>query len=187
MAGKNVCITQSMFDGLCMIAFGNPASAYNCADQLVDAGAKAADGKPPKADIARIWANSVTANPSNRNAEAQFVMTGEVPSSIKLKTSEQLMKDGIAADNVAVTKAQARNPAYPWKSKLGNGPQTGQRVDASYGKPTPDQLAQWERSYFLNTGQAAPGSTLTVAQLGDKYGSAHKGGNVPPNAPTQVA
>jgi hypothetical protein len=184
---KNVCITQSMFDGLCMAAFGNPASAYNMADALVASGARSADGKPTKEDIAKIWANSVTANPSNRNAEAQFVMTGEVPPSIKIKSAEQLMKDGVNADKTAVLKGQARNPAYPWKSKLGNGPVTGQRVDASYGKPTSEQLAQWERSYYLNTGQPAPGTQLAESQLSTKYGAAHKDGNVPPNAPTQVA
>ena len=186
MAGKNVCITQSMFDGLCMIAFGSPASAYDCADKLVDAGAAAADGKPTRADIAKIWGNSVTANPSNRNAEAQFVMTGEVPPSIKIKSSEELKKAGIDSDRQAVTNNRARNPAYPWRSSLGNGPSNGQRVDAAYGKPTAQQLAQWERSYYLNTGQQAPGTTLTTQQLAAKHGSPHQGGNVPPNQPTQV-
>ena len=187
MAGKNVCITQSMFDGLCMAAYGNPQSAYQMADQLVEAGAKAADGKPPRADIARIWANSVSANANQRNAEAQFVMTGEVPSSVRLKSPEQLMRDGIEADRQAVANARARNPAYPWRSPLGNGPQTGQRVDAAYGRPTPTQLSQWERSYYLNTGQQAPGTTLTPQQLAAKHGSPHQGGNNPPNQPTQVA
>lgn len=57
-------------------------------------------------------------------------------------------------------------------------------VDSEYGKPTSDQLAQYERSYYLNTGKAAPGTTLTVEQLRIKYGPPHTGGNSPPNAPT---
>lgn len=187
IGNKNVCITQSMFDGLCLAAFGNPESAYKMADELAASGARSADGKPAKEDIAKIWANSVTANPSNRNAEAQFVMTGEVPPSIKIKSAEELMKKGVEADRTAVLKGQARNPAYPWKTKLGNGSQNAQRVDASYGKPTPEQLAQWERSYYLNTGKPAPGTQLSENQLSAKYGSAHKDGNVPPNAPTPVA
>jgi hypothetical protein len=187
MAGKNVCITQSQFDGLCMAAYGNPQSAYQMTDQLVEAGSKAPDGKPPRADIARIWANSVSANANQRNAEAQFVMTGEVPSSVRIRTPEQLMRDGIESDRQAVANARARNPAYPWKSSLGNGPQTGQRVDAAYGRPTPTQLAQWERSYYLNTGQQAPGTTLTTQQLAAKHGSSHQGANNPPNQPTQTA
>lgn len=57
-------------------------------------------------------------------------------------------------------------------------------IDAEYGKPTSEQLTQYERSYYLNTGKAAPGTTLTVEQLRIKYGSPHTGGNSPPNAPT---
>lgn len=61
---------------------------------------------------------------------------------------------------------------------------TRRGVDSSYGKPTSDQFAQYERSYFLNTGKAAPGTTLTVEQLRAKYGAPHINGNSPPNAPT---
>lgn len=56
--------------------------------------------------------------------------------------------------------------------------------DATFGKATAEQMTQWERSYFLNTGQPAPGTNLTLEQLKAKYGNPHIDGNQPPNAPS---
>lgn len=61
---------------------------------------------------------------------------------------------------------------------------TRRGVDSEYGRANPEQMVQYERSYYLNTGQPAPGTTLTVEQLRAKYGAPHTGGNSPPNAPT---
>lgn len=61
---------------------------------------------------------------------------------------------------------------------------TLRRRDSVFGQPSSEQLEQWERSYYLNTGQPAPGTKLTLEQLQAKYGSPHINGNSPPNAPT---
>jgi hypothetical protein len=70
-----------------------------------------------------------------------------------------------------------------WKGNLGNGAQTGARVQTAYGKPTSQHQGQWERSNYLNTGTVPYGSQLTLSQLADKYGQPHTGGNVPPGMP----
>jgi hypothetical protein len=113
-------------------------------------------------------------------------MTGKGNPDDANKSASQLMQQGLKADQIAVTNNKARNPQNPWRSSLGNGPQTGNRVEAAYGAPTPTQFGQWERSAYLNTGTVPAGSKLTVQQLQDKYGAPHSGGNVPPNSPTAV-
>jgi hypothetical protein len=187
IAGRNICITQAVFDALVIAGYSNPASAKKMAQQVVDSGARSADGKPQAQDIAKIWASSAyVGNTDQRNADAQFALSGSVPSSFRLKTAEQARNDGVAKDRDAVLKDRARVPAYPWQGKLGNGPKTGAAKETKVGKPTPEQLSQWERSYFLNTGKQAPGTNLSIDQLIIKYGSPHIGENSPPNQPTQA-
>lgn len=185
MAGRNVCLTQSMLDALIIAAYSDSAMASDMAKQVVDSGANSGDGRPLPKDIAKIWANSPYAgNSDQRNADVHHVLAGSVPSSFKPKSAEQILNDGIMKDQNAVLKNQALNPAYPWNGKLGNGTTPGKTKDTAYVKPTPEQLAQWERSYYLNKGRQAPGTRLTQDQLRAKYGSSHTDGNSPPNAPT---
>lgn len=185
--GKNVCLTQSHIDALIMAAYGNPGQANEMARKLVASGAAQADGKPRKEDIASIWANSGYSNSANqRNSEAKFAMTGKPNSDARSLSAGQLKTQGIKADETAVRNNKARNPQNPWPTPLGNGPQTGTKSDTSYGKPSTQQLAQWERSAYLNTGAVPTGSSLTVTQLRDKYGAPHTDGNVPPGAPDKA-
>ena len=179
MEGKNVCITQAQFDALCMAAYGNPSQANNMTDQLVDAAAKSPDGRASNADVARIWANSRYSDDGNqRNAEAQYALTGNVPPGVRMKTPEQLAAEGQAADLRAVRDNRAQNPQYSsWRSELGNGPQTGTRVDPAFGARSSMQRDQYERSYYLNNGQAPPGSRYTADQLSSRYGAPQTGGN----------
>lgn len=182
-AGKNVCITQAHIDALIMAAYGNPAEANKMAAALVASGAASPDGKPRNEDIAKIWANARYSNSaSQRSSEARFAMTGKPNGDAKSFDAAKLLKQGVAADRLAVANNKARNPQNPWPTALGNGPKTGQSTEASYGKPTPQQFAQWERSCYLNTGTVPYGSNLTLAQLRDKYGAPHIGGNFPPAA-----
>lgn len=184
-AGKNVCITQSHIDALIMAAYGNPSEANKMAAALVASGAASPDGKPRNEDIAKIWANARYSNSaSQRSSEARFAMTGKPNGDAKSFDAAKLLKQGVAADRLAVSNNKARNPQNPWPTALGNGPKTGQSTEASYGKPTPQQFAQWERSCYLNTGTVPYGSNLTLAQLRDKYGAPHIGGNFPP--PPQI-
>ena len=186
-AGKNVCLTQSHIDALIMAAYGNPSQANEMARKLVASGAAQADGKPRKEDIASIWANSTYSNSGNqRNSEAKFAMTGKPNGDARSLTAEQLKAQGVKSDETAVRNGKARNPQDPWPTPLGNGPKTGAKSDASYGKPTTQQFGQWERSAYLNTGAVPTGSTLTLTQLRDKYGEAHTGGNIPPSAPDKA-
>ena len=186
--GKNVCLTQSNVDALIMAAYGNPSQANDMARKLVASGAAQADGKPRKEDIASIWANSGYSNSANqRNSEAKFAMTGKPNGDARSLTAEQLMTQGVKSDETAVRNNKARNPQNPWASPLGNGPQTGNKTDPAYGKPTTQQLGQWERSSYLNTGKVPTGSNLTATQLRDKYGAPHIGGNVPPGAPDKAS
>ena len=102
----------------------------------------------------------------------------------KIQTQDQLRDRGVASDEAAIKTNKARNPQTPWSKPLGNGPSTGERIEAAYGPPTPQQAAQWERSAYLNTGKVPHGVNLTLEQLKDKYGLPHIGGNYPPGAPT---
>jgi len=186
--GKNVCITQSQIDALIMAAYGNPSAANKMAEALVASGAAQADGKPTNADIAKIWANSSYSNSANqRNAEAKYAMTGEANADTRSQTQSQLMAAGVKSDEVAIKNNKARNPRDPWPTALGNGPKTGAKSDAAYGKPTAQQANQWERSCYLNTGNIPTGSNLTLTQLRDKYGEPHTGSNYPPGAPTKTS
>jgi len=188
MAGKNVCITQSQIDALIMAAYGNPAQANNMAKQLVASGLSAPDGKPTNADIASIWANSSYSNSANqRSSEAKYAMTGSANADTKSSSAAQLMASGVKSDEVAIKNSKARNPRDQWVTALGNGPKTGNKSDAMYGKPTAQQFGQWERSCYLNTGNVPYGANLTAAQLRDKYGAPHTSGNVPPSTPTAPA
>jgi hypothetical protein len=151
----------------------------------VASGARSADGKPLNADVAQIWANSKYSNNANqRNNEAAYAMTGKVNGDSKSGDPVKQMNAGIKADEAAVRNNKARNPDTAWSSALGNGPRTGVKKDASYTKPTAQQAGQWERSYYLNTGNGPSNSNLTTAQLRDKYGAPHIGSNYPPGAPT---
>jgi len=171
-AGKNVCITQAQIDALIMAAYGNPGQANTMAKQLVQSAASQSDGKPTRADIAKIWANSTYSNSSNqRDSEARYAMTGKHNPDSPNKSPEQLMQQGMKSDQNAVLNGKARNPQTPWRGGLGNGPQTGNRVEAAYGPPTSQQFGQYERSSWLNTGQVPSGSKLTAQQLQDKYGA----------------
>jgi len=187
-AGRQVCITQSQIDALIMAAYGNPAAAKKMAEDLVASGAASVDGKPTKQDIAKIWANSPYSNSANqRNSEANYAMTGKPNADARNMTQDQLRTKGVSADEAAVKNNKARNPQNPWTRSLGNGPSTGEKVEAAYGPPTPTQAAQWERSAYLNTGKVPHGVNLTLQQLKDKYGEPHIGGNFPPSAPTKPA
>ena len=187
-AGKTVCITQSQIDALIMAAYGNPSAANKMAEALVASGAASADGKPTNEDIAKIWANSSYSNSANqRSAEAKYAMVGEVNADTRNQTQQQLMTAGVKSDEAAVKNGKARNPRDQWTTPLGNGPKTGSKSEAAYGKPTAQQLGQWERSYYLNTGNVPYASNLTIEQLRDKYGAPHTSANVPPNAPTAVS
>jgi hypothetical protein len=184
-AGKEVCITQSQIDALIIAAYSNPSAANNMAKELVASGARSADGKPTNEDVAKIWANGKYSNSSGqRNNEAAYAMTGKINGDAKSADPGKQMQAGIKADEAAIRNNKARNPDTPWARSLGNGPQTGEKKDASYTKPTAQQSGQWERSYYLNTGKVPTGSNLTVEQLRDKYGSPHTGGNYPPSAPS---
>jgi hypothetical protein len=185
-AGKPVCITQSQIDALIMASYSSPASADKMAQALVQAAAATADGKPTNEDVARIWANSPYNNSSKvRNSDARYAMTGKPNSDTRVMEPEQLMKEGIKRDLSRLKNNKVQLPdSAAWRGPYGNGGQTGTRVDNTYGKPTPQHLAQWERSYYLNTGAVPYGSNLTVEQLRDKYGAPHIGGNNPPGAPT---
>lgn len=190
-AGKNVCITQAHIDALIMAAYMNPSVARNMAKSVVQSGANSADGRPQNADIASIWANARYSNSaSQRNSEANFAMTGKPNGDTTTISPEKLRTAGVKADKDAVAYNKARNPKFTWlgfktwKTKLGNGPTTGEQFETGYGKPTAQQLGQWERSCFLNTGSIPLGSNLTLAQLRDKYGEPHTGDNFPPAAKT---
>lgn len=188
MAGRSVCVTQAMVDALIIAGYSDPSTATNMAKQVVDSGASSADGKPLPKDLAKIWASSPYAGDSDqRNGDLHHVLAGSVPSSFKPKSLEQLLNDGIKKDQNAVLNNQALNPAYPWNGKLGNGTAPGKTKDTAFVKPTPEQLAQWERSYYLNKGRQAPGTRLAPNQLRTKYGAAHIDGNFPPNAPSAAA
>lgn len=186
-AGKQVCITQAQVDALIMASYGNPSESYRMAQQLVDSGASSADGKPTNEAIATIWANSRYSNSAdNRNSEARYAMTGKPNPSMRIKNADQLRAEGVQIDGAAVANNKARNPDGQWRSGLGNGASTGDTIQAKYTAPTAQQLAQWERSYYLNTGKPAPGTNLTLQQLQDKYGTPQTGDNNPPGAPTKV-
>jgi hypothetical protein len=181
-AGKTVCITQSQIDALIMASYSSPASADKMAQALVQAAAASADGKATNEDIARIWANTPYNNSSNvRNSDARFAMTGKPNANTRVMEPSQLMNEGIKRDLSKLKSNKVQIPqSNEWRTPYGNGGQTGTRVECAYGKPTPQHLAQWERSYYLNTGLVPYGSNLTPAQLRDKYGAPHTGENFPP-------
>ena len=185
-AGKQVCITQSQVDALIMAAYGRPSAAYQMAQQLVNSGAKASDGKPTKEDIASIWANSSYSNDAKtRNSEARYAMTGTVNPDMRILNSDQLRDTGVKSDANAVKSNKAANPDGQWSSALGSGPSGSTKLQARYSAPTSQQFSQWERSCYLNTGIIPTGSNLTLEQLKDKYGAVQTGSNVPPGTPTK--
>ena len=185
-AGKPICITQSQIDALIMASYSSPASADKMAQALVQAAAATADGKPTNEDVAKIWANSPYNNSSKvRNSDAKYAMTGKPNSDTRVMEPEQLQAEGIKRDLSRLKNNKVQLPdTAGWRTPYGNGGQTGTKVENTYGKPTPQHLAQWERSYYLNTGNVPYGSNLTVEQLRDKYGSPHTGGNNPPGKAT---
>lgn len=122
IAGAPMCLTQAMFDSLVIAGYSDPSAAADMAGSVVDSALSNATGKPLPEDIAKIWANSGYAGTSNqRNADAQYVLGGSVPSSFTPNDPEKALNAGIAADKMAVLKNRATNPAYPWESKDGNG------------------------------------------------------------------
>jgi hypothetical protein len=169
-----------------MASYSSPASADKMAQDLVQAAASTADGKPTNEAIAKIWANSPYNNSSKvRNSDAKYAMTGKPNSDTRVMEPEQLQAEGIKRDLLRLKNNKVQLPdTAGWRTPYGNGGQTGTKVENTYGKPTPQHLAQWERSYYLNTGNVPYGSNLTVEQLRDKYGSPHTGGNNPPSAPS---
>lgn len=183
-AGKPVCITQSQIDALIMASYSNPASADKMAAALVQAAAASADGRPPNADIAKIWANSPYNNSSKvRDSDAKYAMTGKPNADTRVMEPSKLQEEGIKRDLSRLKNNKVQLPqSNEWRGPYGNGGATGTRVENTYGKPTPQHLAQWERSYYLNTGNVPYGSNLTLAQLRDKYGAPHIDGNFPPAA-----
>jgi hypothetical protein len=110
-------------------------------------------------------------------------MTGKQNGDKKSGDPIKQMNAGVKADEAAIRNNKARNPDTPWPGTLGNGPQTGNKSESAYTKPTPTQFGQWERSCYLNTGKVPSGSNLTLLQLRDKYGAPHIGGNYPPGTP----
>lgn len=188
-AGKTICITQSQIDALIMASYSSPVSANRMAQELVEAAAATADGKPTNEAIAKIWANSPYNNSGKvRNSDAKYAMTGTPNADTRVMKPEQLQAEGIKRDLSRLKNNKVQLPdSSGWRTPYGNGGQTGTKVENTYGKPTPQHLAQWERSYYLNTGSVPYASNLTLEQLRDKYGAAHTSGNVPPNAPTAVS
>jgi len=186
-AGKTICITQSQIDALIMASYGNPASADRMATDLVAAAASTSDGKPTNEDIAKIWANSPYNNSAKvRDSDARYAMTGKPNPSTLVLQPEALRDSGIKNDLSRLKNNKVQLPeSSDWRSPLGNGGQTGNRVNCAYGRATPQHLAQIERSYYLNTGKAAPTTSLTIEQLRDKYGAPHLDGNTPPSSPTK--
>jgi hypothetical protein len=184
-AGKTVCITQSQIDALIMASYGNPARADQMAGDLVSSAAKSADGKATNEDVANIWANSTYNNDSKaRNSDAKYAMTGTPNPDSFPKEATRMRDEGMKIDGARIKNDNVPLPATnDWKGGLGNGPQTGNKVQTAYGKPTSQHLAQWERSNYLNTGAVPYGSPLTIEQLRDKYGAPHIAGNVPPGMP----
>lgn len=131
IAGQPICVTQAMFDSLVIAAYSSPTTSDVMSELLVESATNNATGKPLPADVAKIWANSGYVETSNqRNADAQYVLTGSVPSSFKPNTAEKALTEGTRADQMAVLKNRASNPAYPWNSKDGNGPGTGPEIMA---------------------------------------------------------
>ena len=187
-AGREVCITQAHIDALIIAAYGNPAAANGMAKELIASGASSADGKPTNEDIAKIWANGKYSNSAKeKNNEAAYAMTGKVNGDTKTADPIKQMSAGVKADEAAIRNNKARNPDSPWSRSLGNGPQTGTKVETAYTKPSPTQFGQWERSCYLNTGKIPQGSNLTLAQLRDKYGATHTGSNYPPSTAAPAA
>lgn len=186
---KKVCITQSQIDGLIMASYGNPVNADKMAVALVGAAASTADGKATNEDIAKIWANTPYNNDSKiRNSDAKYVMTGKPNADTRVMEPAQLKAEGIKRDLSRLKNNKIQLPqTNEWRTPYGNGGATGTKVGNTYGKPTPQHLAQWERSYYLNTGEVPFGSSLTLTQLRDKYGAPHSDGNVPPSAPDKVS
>jgi len=183
-AGRQVCITQAQIDALIMAAYGSPSVAKQMAADLVKDAAASPDGKATKQGIAKIWANAGYSNNANqRNSEANYAIYGKPNADARNMTQAQLRDKGVASDEAAIKNNKARNPQTPWTRSLGNGPSTGERVEAAYGPPTPTQAAQWERSAYLNTGKVPTGVNLTLQQLRDKYGPPHTDGNYPPGTP----
>jgi len=172
-----------------MASYGSPASADKMAADLVASAAKSADGKATNEDIANIWANTPYNNDSKvRNSDAKYAMTGTPNPDTRIKEPEFLRDEGVKIDAARMKNNNVPIPASgEWRGELGNGGQTGNRVQTAYGKPTPQHVAQWERSCYLNTGTVPYGSQLTVEQLRDKYGAPHLGGNVPPGMPDKKA
>ena len=183
-AGKPVCITQSQIDALIMASYSNPASADKMAVALIESAAASPDGKPSNADIAKIWANSPYNNSAAvRSSDAKYAMTGKPNADTRVMEPAQLQAEGIKRDLSRLKNNKVQLPqSNDWRGPYGNGGATGTRVENTYGKPTPQHLAQWERSYYLNTGNVPYGSSLTLAQLRDKYGAPHIDGNFPPAA-----
>jgi len=185
LAGKQVCITQSQVDALIMAAYGNPSAAIKMAALLVESGAKTSDGKPTNEDIATIWANSRYNNSADyKNSDARYAMIGKPNAGTRSLSQDRLREQGVKSDLSAIKNNKAANPSQPWDSALGGGPKGTQTVAASYGAPSAQQKAQFERSYYLNTGNVAPTSNLTTAQLRDKYGVMQVASNAPNNTAT---
>jgi len=187
-AGKNVCLTQSQIDALIMASYNFPAMADKMAVDLCNAAAKNADGKATNADIAQIWANASYGTPAFRNSDAKYAMTGKPNPDTVIKSPDRLRTEGQSAGNKEIASGRVPLPENNnWKGPFGNGAHGGIRVGRTYGPATTIHRTQYERSTYLNTGQVPSGSSLTIAQLNDKYGAPHLGGNFPPGAPTQVA
>lgn len=131
IAGQPICLTQAMFDSLVIAGYSSPTTSSVMSELVVESAAGNANGKPLPADVAKIWANSGYTETSNqRNADAQYVLSGSVPSSFKPNSIEKVIKQATAADRDAVLKGRASNPAYPWETKDGNGPGTGPEIVA---------------------------------------------------------
>jgi hypothetical protein len=111
-------------------------------------------------------------------------MTGAPNPDSAAKEASAMRDAGMKVDGARIKNNNVPIPASDdWKGNMGNGAQTGARVQTAYGKPTSQHQGQWERSYYLNTGAVPSGSPLTVSQLRDKYGAPHIAGNVPPGMP----
>ena len=219
IGSNKMCLTQAVFDSLVIAGYSDTDAANKMGAKVVESATSNTTGRPRPEDLAKIWANSGYAESANhRNADAQYVLSGNTTSSHMTTDPARSLEAGLAKDQLAVTKNRAENPEYPWDTKLGNGPETAGTVspqdaaklrlqrrgtsmlgpeesvdprvsrmgtDTKFTKPTPDQINQYERSYYLNTGKPAPGTNLTAEQLRIKYGEPHIGDNAAnPNAPT---
>lgn len=122
IGNQNICLTQAMFDSLCIAAYSNPEAASGMSDLVVQSALTSSDGRPLPADVAKVWANTGYCESSDqKNADVQYALSGSAPSSYKPNDAGKSLSLGLAADKNAIINNRVSNPAYPWSDKFGEG------------------------------------------------------------------